>query len=239
MITELPAPTSAGALLVFGFLLGLRHATDADHVAAVATIVARERTWRAAGAIGIAWGVGHSLTVLVAGAAILGFGLTLPSAFDRLTEAAVGVMLLALGALALRGANPTLPHHSPPIGTQTPSRVRRQRDVRVHHLIIASRTLRHLRSLGVGIVHGLAGSAGIALLAVPMLRTPLHGVAYLALFGVGTVLGMLVLTVAMALPLVVRWRGAEGLARGCSRLAGVASLATGLVMLLGALGRTR
>src|SRR4051812_39706888 len=98
------------SILVLGFLLGMRHATDADHVVAVTTIVSRDRTLRGAARIGSLWGAGHTLTVLLVGGAIILFGLVIPPHLGLALELVVGVMLIVLGALALRAGDPDSAH---------------------------------------------------------------------------------------------------------------------------------
>jgi hypothetical protein len=186
-------------VLLVGFLLGVRHATDADHVVAVATLVSRERRASAASKLGAMWGAGHMLTVLLVGGAIILGGLVLPPHVADSLELCVGVMLVGLGAFNLL---------SPP----------------AHVAARAPRTA--AGSFGVGIVHGLAGSAAIALMMLATIRDPRWAVAYLVLFGVGTIAGMTIITSAMALPLALVKR-ARRLHDALPRIAGVLSVAFG------------
>lgn len=181
---------------LFGFVVGLRHATDADHVAAVSAIVARERTVRGAAFVGAAWGLGHTITLLLLGGAIVVFGLVVPRNVGLALELCVGVMLLLLGTWNFvsrkRGqhAHPG-PHASP-------------------HATLSARGA--LRPLAIGSMHGLAGSAAAALLVVATVREPKWGLAYLLVFGIGTMMGMTLLTTALAVPLgraLHRFRNAE------------------------------
>ncbi len=91
------------SFLFLGFLLGMRHATDADHVVAIATIVSRERSVAGSALIGAAWGVGHTVTVMAVGAAIIVFGVVIPPRLGMSMEFAVGIMLVLLGVLTLTG----------------------------------------------------------------------------------------------------------------------------------------
>ncbi len=204
-------PLLPAALL--GFVVGLRHATDADHVAAVGTIVARERTLRGAALVGAAWGLGHTLTLLVLGGAIVVFGLAVPRPVGLGLELCVGLMLMGLGvwnfvsrargkqaahAHGLAGAHEGHEH-----GTHARDEARAG---------VPSSVRRALRPLVVGSLHGLAGSAAAALLVVATVRSPSWGIAYLFVFGIGTMLGMTLLTTALALPLgraLERFRNAE------------------------------
>src|ERR1700747_406795 len=96
--------TSGLAILAIGFVLGMRHSTDPDHVIAVSTIVSRERSVVKAGLIGILWGIGHTLTILVVGGGIILFGLVIPARLGLALELSVGLMLILLGVLNLSGA---------------------------------------------------------------------------------------------------------------------------------------
>ena len=188
------------SVLVLGFVLGMRHATDADHVVAVSTIVSRDRTLRGALRIGSLWGLGHTLTILVVGSAIILFGLVIPPRLGLGLELAVGLMLILLGARSLA------PHR--------------------HHHAAASTA----RPLLVGVVHGLAGSAAVALLVLGTLRDPAWALAYLAVFGVGTIAGMVLITLALAMPLAAAARGFQLVERWIGVAAGLGSVAFGLLV---------
>src|SRR5215470_12615336 len=110
--------TSALLILVTGFFLGMRHATDPDHVVAVSTIVSRERSIPRAGWIGVLWGVGHTLTILVVGAAIILFGVVIPPRVGLTLEFSVALMLILLGVLNLTGAMHWLSHRFSPAHPQ-------------------------------------------------------------------------------------------------------------------------
>lgn len=200
---------SALILLGLGFLLGMRHATDADHVVAVSAIVSREKTLRAALPIGVLWGIGHTITVFVVGGAILVFGLVIPPRLGLGLEFCVALMLILLGALNMRAAWPA---HEP-----------------LHDSLSALRVGR-LRPLVVGLVHGLAGSAAIALLVLSSIRDAWAGVLYLLLFGAGTLVGMMLITTAMAVPMVKLARRFADLQRSLGIATGLASVIFGAVL---------
>lgn len=207
-----------------GFLLGLRHAMDADHVAAVGTIVARERNLRGAALIGAAWGLGHTFSLLILGGAIVSFDLVVPRRVGLMLELAVGVMLLALGVwnfVSRRTRAATGDRHEPSRG-------------RAHAEPLlepgSSPLRRALRPLVIGGVHGIAGSAAAALLVVATVRSASWGLAYLLVFGVGTMLGMVLLTTVLALPMgrfLRRFHSAEAWIRVGS---GALSLAVGALL---------
>ena len=156
------------SILVAGLLLGLRHATDPDHVVAVTTIVSRRGSLRSAGLVGTAWGIGHTLTILVVGGAIVLFKLTISPRVELALEMVVAVMLIVLGIANISGERAQ----------------------------VESRT----RPLLVGVVHGLAGSAAVGLLVLTLIDSAPLAMAYLVLFGAGTIVGMVLMTVAIALP---------------------------------------
>jgi high-affinity nickel-transport protein len=210
---------SLPSLLVLGFLLGMRHATDADHVVAVTTIVSRDRTVRGAARIGSLWGAGHTLTVLLVGGAIILFGLAIPPRVGLALELAVGVMLIVLGALALRSGDAHAAHDEAHAAIALADRG-----------LASRRGYALLRPLLVGIVHGLAGSAGVALLVLGSIRDPRWAVGYLAIFGAGTVAGMVLITTALAVPLAAATGTFTRANRWLTLAAGLASVALGLFL---------
>ena len=219
--------TSGLAILAIGFVLGMRHATDPDHVIAVSTIVSRERSIVKAGLIGVLWGVGHTLTILVVGAGIILFDLAIPTRVGLTMEFSVGLMLILLGVLNLTGAMAWISEKFSPAHPQvTGSHAHvHEHDSKMHlHWHSHGREREHhgesltppkwlggssstrlgmfhtLRPLFVGLVHGLAGSAAVALLVLSTIREPRWAVLYLLIFGVGTIAGMMLITAAISLP---------------------------------------
>jgi len=205
---------SALSIVTFGFFLGMRHATDADHVVAVSTIVSRERSiWRAAG-IGALWGVGHTLTILVVGGAIIFLKWEISPRVGLSMELGVGVMLVLLGLLNLTGIVDSTKRslalvrgwrawlHWHPFSGGGALAHRHDRDGQLEPP--AERGVAgSLRPLAIGIVHGLAGSAAITLLVLATIRSSMWAVAYLLVFGVGTVAGMVAVTTTIALPFMM------------------------------------
>jgi high-affinity nickel permease len=204
------------SIVAIGFFLGMRHATDADHVIAVSTIVSRQQSaWRAA-LIGGVWGIGHTLTIFVVGMAIILFNLVIPARLGLTMELTVGFMLIALGVWNVASflhAQPqadtrihshahahgdyvhTHPHgHAPEAHAHTPEQTplgwldRRLSNLAAYQLI---------RPLIVGVVHGLAGSAAVALLVLASIANAKWAIAYLLVFGVGTIAGMTLITLSM------------------------------------------
>ncbi len=216
---------SPAVVLALGFFIGMKHATDADHVVAVSTIVSRERTLRAAAPIGVLWGLGHTLTIVLVGGAIILFGFVISPRLGLGMEFSVALMLVLLGALTVRNVlRDTVsiarvhghgPHeHSHAIDPESRHQGRP----------------RFLRPLLVGIVHGLAGSAAVALLVLNTIRDPMWAVAYLLIFGIGTIAGMLVVTVALAMPLVLTVRRFDRVHRALGLASGILSVVLGLLL---------
>jgi len=237
--------------IALGFFLGMRHATDPDHVIAVSTIVSRQRSIRYAALIGALWGLGHTITIFVVGSSIILFGLVIPPRVGLSMEMSVGLMLVLLGVLNLSGimrwitetVTPSYSdhhEHSHGHGDYAHSHPHIQSPVKQYHAVDEmpanwmDRTFGRLgiyqvvRPLVIGIVHGLAGSAAAALLVLTTIRVPSWAVFYLLVFGVGTVAGMMLITAAIALPFKFSGTRFVRLNRGLGLASGLVSLAFGL-----------
>ena len=210
-VTAAHALASFAAVVGLGLVLGMRHSTDPDHVVAVSTIVARERSVSRGALIGILWGLGHTITIVLVGAAIILFKLVIPPRLGLSMELAVAAMLILLGVLNLTGVLSRMTHHFTPAPAAKPT-------LGLFHI---------LRPLAIGLVHGLAGSAAVALLVLSMIPSPAWAVAYLAVFGLGTVLGMMLMTTAMAIPIAFTGRSTT---RTLTVVSGLASICFGLFL---------
>jgi ABC-type nickel/cobalt efflux system permease component RcnA len=239
------------SIIALGFFLGMRHATDPDHVIAVATIVSRQRSIRQAALVGVLWGLGHTITILVVGSAIILFGIVIPTRVGLTMELSVGLMLILLGILNLTGilrriteiltpsplgrhshshgpgdyihshAHGHCPEKHGPADSATP--------VGWLERIFGRLGLYQIvRPLAVGIVHGLAGSAAVALLVLTTIRVPSWAVFYLLVFGIGTVAGMMLITAAIAVPFTISENRYARLNRGLGVFSGLVSLVFGL-----------
>jgi cytochrome c biogenesis protein CcdA len=251
-----PVIDSLPAVCVLGFFLGMRHATDPDHVIAVSTIVSRYRATAGAAVIGALWGVGHTLTIVAVGTGIILLGWVIPPRLGLSLELSVGVMLVALGLMNLRGLFPrapandasppepphTLHAHPHPHGDYVHTHVHGHEPETHPHAPEATPLARLDRWLGrlgayqvvrplvVGVVHGLAGSAAVALLVLTTIGNVAWAAAYLLIFGLGTVAGMMVITAAMAWPLAYGSRRFSRLPQVLRVASGVVSLVFGLVV---------
>jgi high-affinity nickel-transport protein len=200
-------------LAAFGtsLLAGMRHATDPDHVVAVTTIVARERSvWRAA-AVGAMWGLGHTLTILVVGSLIVGFKFTITPRLGLSMEFAVAAMLVTLGVLNLLGTRAPHAHARAAAGEAGVTQARRT-----------------LPPFLIGTVHGLAGSAAATLFVTSLIPDPRWAVAVLLVFGIATILGMMLVTLLLALPSAFAPARLGRLQHGLRIASGVASIGFGI-----------
>ena len=197
--------TAALALIMLGFLLGIRHAVDPDHVVAVGTMATRSFSFRRSAGLGALWGVGHTVTVMIVGGTIVLLRTALSPRVAVALEFGVAIMLIVLGVMNLFGAR----HEEP--------------------------TTASIRPLVVGMVHGMAGSASIALLVLATIRDSSLGLLYLLFFGLGTISGMIAVTALLVLPVSLAATRAGLSRRWLTAASGLASLVFG-VFLAHALG---
>jgi high-affinity nickel permease len=211
-----------------GLLLGMRHSTDPDHVVAVSTIVSKQRSIRQAGLIGTIWGLGHTLTIFAVGSLIILFGVVIPPRLGLSMEFSVALMLILLGVLNLTGV----------LQRVTSFLTRKRQPLQVERTLDQFGVYQCVRPLVIGIVHGLAGSAAVALLVLSTIHNPVWATLYLLIFGAGTMVGMMCMTAAMAVPLAYAGNRFGSLSRVFSVTSGVVSVCFGffLVYQLGFLG---
>jgi hypothetical protein len=198
-------------ILSLGFLMGMQHALEADHLAAVSSIAARRSEVADIVKHGLTWGAGHTLTLFIIAGAALAFGQAIPESLAQPIESAIGLMLIGLGAHVLwRLFRDRVHFHAHSHGDGI---------VHMHAHSHAGETLAHAsaphahghglrwRTLLVGLMHGMAGSAALLVLTLSQAPGVAVGLAYLALFGIGSMIGMGVLSMIVAVPLVLsaRW----------------------------------
>jgi hypothetical protein len=192
-----PSPMTLLPALTFGFVLGVRHATDADHLAAVGTIATGGPSSRRAALVGAWWGLGHSASVLLVGGTLVLLRLPMPVRIALAFEFVVALMLIVLGVRSLLARRADAPAPA-------------------------------LRPLVVGIVHGLAGSAVLALLLIATTDSALQAAIYLVCFCIGTTVGMAAVSALFALPARLDARRALTIERGVRVAAGIASIGIGV-----------
>jgi ABC-type nickel/cobalt efflux system permease component RcnA len=205
---------SLDSLLALGFLLGLRHAMEADHLAAISTMVTERRSLLSSSLVGAFWGLGHTLALLIAAVAVLLLRYQLTDRVAHVFELCVGIMLVLLGAgvlrtLVRRGASHTHEHTAAPHSHADGWRIS--------------------RPLLVGMVHGLAGSAPLLLLTLTVMSSPAAAFTYIVVFGVGSMMGMTIMSLLVCVParLTVQFARTNLALRG---LSGLFSVGLGLFM---------
>lgn len=216
-------------VLALGFLLGLKHATDADHIVAVTTIVTRQKKLTHAALVGAVWGIGHTLMIIVVGVALILFHISIPEQTQLLFELIVAIALIVLGMLNVSGATQSLMHRFGPH-----QHLHAHDETRVHphnHLadVIGTVGLFHfIRPLIVGLIHGLAGSAAITLLILGSITDGRMAALYLGIFGLGTITGMMLVTTLMGIPILAGSKKFEKFDSIVTRLSGYLSILYGV-----------
>ena len=241
------------SIIAVGFFLGMRHATDPDHVIAVTTIVTRQRQLGRAAMTGAFWGVGHTLTIFVVGAMIILFNIVIPIRLGLSMEFSVALMLIVLGIMNVAAfmrsasaisaeANDAVhvhPHahgdyihtHAHGHSSETHSHSSGSTPLALLDRLFGKLAIyRPVRPFIVGVVHGLAGSAAVALLVLAVIPNPRWAVTYLLVFGVGTVGGMMLITMSIASAFTFMGKGREKFSHRLGLVSGLLSLAFGLLL---------
>lgn len=220
--------TSLSAALSLGFVLGLRHALDPDHIAAVSALVSQHRSVVRSCALGTFWGAGHTAALLTAAGAVIAFKLTISPSVERALEGSVACMLILLGGHVLLKA----------LGGRGLHQHAHSHDGHLHrHLHLPgpaedTEDHSHFLRLGgrpfvVGVLHGMAGSATLMLLVLTTISSPLAGLLYVLVFGAGATAGMFLLSGLIGLPFALTAGRSEAACRAIQILAGTASLFVG------------
>ena len=226
------------SILLVGLLLGMQHATEADHLAAVATLATRQSSLAQTLRQGVAWGVGHTLTLMAFGGAIFLLGQAISPGLERALETAVGIMLIVLGADVLRRLIRERIHFHAHRHDVQPEHVHAHghRGEEGRH---AESKHGHghakrwpLRALAVGMMHGLAGSAALVVLSLKAVPSLPLGLGYIAVFGVGSIAGMALLSVVIALPLRLSAGYLVGLHRTMTALVGMFTCTLGAFVVM-------
>lgn len=195
---ELTHQLTTASVLLIGFMLGLQHAIEADHLAAVSTIVSEQKNLFTASLVGGFWGIGHTVSLFAVGLLVVLLKLQISQSMEARLEAIVGGMLILLGANALRKLFTDQVHiHVHEHGEREHLHIHTHadgRDESSHHRF-------GVRSVVVGMLHGLAGSAALMLLIVPTISSPALALVYILVFGIGSIAGMMAMSFVIGLPM--------------------------------------
>jgi ABC-type nickel/cobalt efflux system permease component RcnA len=223
------ASISVLGLLALGLIYGLRHATEADHIVAVSAIVSEHKKLARAAIVGALWGVGHTASLIVVGTIVLTLKIAIPERVASWLELAVALMIIGLGVIAFRRAlNGRSDFHVHRHGHSLFS----HSHIHFHETKTEDNHTHEVVRLGikptiVGAMHGLAGSAALTLLVLTQIHSALLGLIYLAVFGVGSILGMLLMSGLVGLPFVLSSRNVSGVHYQLQMLAGLLSVVFG------------
>lgn len=221
------------SFLVLGFLVGMSHALEADHLAAIGSMASGRSSPKRLAFMGAAWGLGHTITLFLLCSAVILFGFVLTDRAAAALELAVGVMLVILGANVLyRMTRSKIHFHVHDHGDGQPhihahshahAKVVHNRDPHIHE---HPRGL-PIRALMVGLMHGAAGSAALLALALAASREPWLALTYVAVFGIGSMCGMAMLTFVVAWPMKFAERSARWMHRGLYTAIGLVAIGIG------------
>lgn len=230
---ETPGSLSAFAVLGVGLLFGLKHATEVDHVVAVSTIVSRHRNVLRSALVGALWGAGHTVALLVTGAVALSLRVAIPESVSNWLEFCVGLMIIGLGVTALwrtLSKRTDLHVHEHSHDGLSHIHVHFHETQTLHH---AKRKHNHaisevgLKPALIGTMHGLAGSGALTLLVLTQIKSAWVGFLYLTVFGLGSIVGMLLMSGLIGLPFTLSSRNLSGLQHGLQTAAAGLSIAFG------------
>lgn len=218
-------------ILGLGFLLGARHALDADHLAAISTIVSTRPGLRTSGFIGLCWGFGHTLMLLLVGVAVILLKVTIPESVSRILEFGVGIMLVFLGAslawsIYREGWHLHAHEHDGERHLHLHSHPKEKHHRHSHWMHLS------VRPLLIGMAHGLAGSAALMLMVLSTVHTTWQGMAYIFVFGIGSVIGMVCLGLLIATPMVLSASSGRRMQRIIQGLACLGSVGLGVTMII-------
>ncbi len=223
-------------ILGFGFLLGLKHATEADHLAAVSTIVSERKSLWSSALIGAIWGLGHTISLFIAGIFVLLLDYKISETTESYLEMGVGIMLILLGLNVIRklmqGGN--LHFHSHGHGEHKHAHPHIHTHEQDEHIHAHDKEITHHgfkfspRSLLIGMVHGMAGSAALMLLIIPTINSSLVGMLYIIIFGIGSIGGMMIMSFLVGLPFHFTAKNFNLFNRTLQSIAGLVSVVLGL-----------
>ncbi len=229
-------------ILGLSFLLGMRHATDPDHIVAITTIIAKQKKGILSTAlIGALWGIGHSITVTLVAIPIIIFSFVVPPGLEQIMELVVGLMLIILGILNLSGISAKIQGKLTPLTIHTHLHTDNQGEkhshLHLHAVNSLSESFHHLglfqtiKPLVTGLIHGLAGSAAIALLILSTIQDTVLSIIYLLVFHIGITFGMMILTLGIGASIILLKRGSQIINHYLVTASGLLSIVFGLYLL--------
>ncbi len=215
--------------LLAGGILGIKHAFEPDHIVAVSTIVTQTKNLSKGAVAGIFWGIGHTATLFLVGSTVLIFKLTIPVKLALSVEFGVGVLLVILGALTLLSWFKKKAHYHAhePHNSEGHFHTHESRDDHLHNHEFKPQ----FKTLLIGVVHGLAGSAALVLLVLTTIDSVLGGLTYIFIFGIGSIVGMLLVSAVISLPLVFSTKRFNWIDDAVTALAGAGSLVLGVFLI--------
>jgi ABC-type nickel/cobalt efflux system permease component RcnA len=224
------------AVLSIGLVFGLKHATEVDHVVAISTIVSRHKNIFHSAIVGALWGAGHTAALVVVAAIVLSLRIAVPESVSGWLELGVAIMIVGLGISALRQASKKNAHvhvHQHNHDGLSHTHIHFHENETRHQPALRSQHSHALSSLGwkpilIGMMHGLAGSGALMLLVLTQISSPWLGFLYVATFGLGSIVGMLVMSGLIGLPFAFSSRKLTHLHQGLQTVAAVFSICFGL-----------
>lgn len=227
---------SSVALLGLGLVFGLKHATEVDHVVAVSTIVSQDKSILRSATVGALWGAGHTASLLAIGAIVLLFRVAIPARVTGWLEFGVALMIIGLGVAALyralRKSSEVHVHQHSHDGLSH-AHIHFHENETKHEVSSAKAHSHALKQVGwkpvlIGTMHGLAGSGALTLLVLTQIQSPWLGLMYLAIFGVGSLVGMLLMSGLIGLPFALTSRNLTNMHHRLQTVAAVLSICFGI-----------
>lgn len=206
--------------LFLGFILGLQHAFEADHMIAVSTMVTEQKNPFKAALVGTFWGIGHTTTLFIAGIIVLLLKITIPEKIALALEFCVGIMLVGLGAYTLYKARTSI--HSHEHAHEDTHHEHPHKIGSIHH---------HHKSFLIGTVHGLAGSGALMVLVLATVQSVIEGLYYILIFGIGSIAGMTIMSMIIGLPFIYSTKKFPNMERTLRFIAGVLSIGFGMFVM--------
>lgn len=178
------------SVLALGFVLGIKHAIEPDHIIAVSTIASRSKKLSQSSLAGVFWGIGHTATLFIVGICLLIIKGEIPEKWAMSLEFLVGIMLVYLGITTLSAFKRVRIHHH-------------------YHEPGHKRNYSYIKSVCIGFVHGLAGSGAMVLLTMSTVKSVVESAIYILIFGIGTIFGMLFFTTILGIPFIISAKKVE------------------------------